>query len=72
MVPPPPYGGRLHINLSQELATTFKDLGTQEISVLGSSGPSGAQVSQTKLMFLFPHPVGRFSKLSGVLHQVHF
>ena len=72
MVSPPRYGGRLHINLSQELAMTFKDLGTKEISVLGSLGLSGAQVSQTKLTFLSPHSVGGFSKLSGVLHQVHF
>lgn len=51
---------------------TFKDLGTKEISVLGSLGLSGAQVSQTKLTFLSPPSVGGFSKLSGVLHQVHF
>lgn len=51
---------------------TFKDLGTKEISVLGFSGPSDAQVSQTKLTCLSAHPVDGFSTPSGVLHQVHF
>ena len=32
MVPPPPHGGGLRTNLSQELAVTFKDLGTRDFS----------------------------------------
>ena len=60
MLPPPPYGGRLHTNPSQELATTLKDLGTRDFSP-GLRRPGGRSGVSDQADVPSPSSCGRVS-----------